>query len=293
MPYSMTGFGRASAQKGGREMVIELKSVNHRYLDLNTHLPRSMSFLEDVIRTACNARLARGHVDVYISYRNLRGDARSVRVDEAVLAAYLDGIHHAAALCELKNNVTLLDILRFPNVMSVEEAEEDCETVTELCTETIGAALDVLQDMRAREGEILAKDIVMRLDVLRILARKIKARAPLVVEEYRIKLNERIGQMLAQNAAPDEARLATEVALLSDRASIDEELVRLDSHFSQMAALMKNLSPAGRKLDFLVQEMNRECNTIGSKAADLEIVNHIIEAKAEVEKIREQVQNIE
>lgn len=292
MANSMTGFGRATALRDGREMTVELKSVNHRYLDPGFRYPRHIGFLEDGMRRILSDRLTRGHVDVFVSYRNTREDARCAVFDSALLKAYLD----AAKRCEeefgLRNDMSVNSALRLPDVVDVVEAEEDREAVEALMREAMLAAVEELISMRHVEGERLTRDLLQRLDTVLDIRGKIEERAPLVVEEYRKKLNERIEAVLAE-ADVDRARLATEVALFADRANIDEELVRLQSHVAAARGLLGEDAAVGRKLDFIVQEMNREFNTIGSKANDKAITALVIEGKAEIEKIREQVQNLE
>ena len=293
MVSSMTGFGRGMAAQDGREMTVELKSVNHRYLDLSFRMPRHISFAEDTLRTALNDSLSRGHVDVYVNYRNTRRDAKEVRIDTALLGAYLKSVKAAAAELREENDMTLSNALRLPDVTDIVEADEDDEAVKALTKEAIDKAIAELITARRGEGERLANDLTARLATVDELRGKIETRAPMVVEEYRIKLNERIEAMLGGTVEVDAQRLATEVALFADKASIDEELVRLKSHTAQARELLSQSEAAGRRLDFVVQEMNREFNTIGSKANDAEIAKLVILGKAELEKIREQVQNIE
>ena len=293
MVSSMTGFGRGMAAQDGREMTVELKSVNHRYLDLSFRMPRHISFAEDTLRTALNDSLSRGHVDVYVNYRNTRSDAKEVRIDTALLGAYLKSVKAAAAELREENDMTLSNALRLPDVTDIVEADEDDEAVKALTKEAIDKAIAELITARRGEGERLANDLTERLATVDELRGKIETRAPMVVEEYRIKLNERIEAMLGGTVEVDAQRLATEVALFADKASIDEELVRLKSHTAQARELLSQSEAAGRRLDFVVQEMNREFNTIGSKANDAEIAKLVILGKAELEKIREQVQNIE
>lgn len=292
MANSMTGFGRAVSATEGRELTVELKSVNHRFLDISVRLPRSVSFIEDAIRSALSKKLSRGHVDVFVNYRNTRSDARTVCVDKTLLLAYIEAGCQAAEVTHLPCDVTLAAALRYPDVLTVVEAEEDQAALIALAAEATEKAADELVKMRAAEGERLCADLIKRGKSLRVLVSGITERAPLVVTEYQTKLKERITELLP-GAPADEARLATEVALFADRASITEELVRLDSHLVQMEEMLSSKEATGRKLDFLVQEMNREMNTIGSKASDLTIANQVIDGKAEIEKIREQVQNIE
>ena len=292
MANSMTGFGRANVLEDGREITVELKSVNHRYLDLGFRMPRHISFLEDEIRRFLTEKLTRGHVDVFVTYRNTRSDARTVVLDSALLGAYVSAANECADTFGLRNDISVMNALRLPDVADVVEAEEDRDAVTALLVKALGKAVDELIQMRRTEGERLCADLLVRLDTVLAIRAKIAARAPFVVEDYRARLNERIAAIL-QNTEVDTARLATEVALFADKANIDEELVRLQSHVAAARELMTDGSASGRKLDFIVQEMNREFNTIGSKANDKEITALVIEGKAEIEKIREQVQNLE
>ncbi|MBQ1893636.1 MAG: YicC family protein [Clostridia bacterium] len=292
MANSMTGFGRANVLKDGREMTVELKSVNHRYLDLGFRMPRHISFLEDEIRRVLTEKLTRGHVDVFVTYRNTRNDAKQVVVDPALLEAYLAAAGECADKYGLRNDLSVVNALRFPDVVDVVEAEEDRDAVIALADDALIAACDELIGMRRIEGERLSADLLARLDSVLAIRAAIAERAPFVVQDYRARLNERIAAVLAETEV-DTARLATEVALFADRANIDEELVRLRSHVAAARELLENGVAVGRKMDFIVQEMNREFNTIGSKANDKEITALVIEGKAEIEKIREQVQNLE
>ena len=291
MISSMTGFGRATVTEDGREITIELKSVNHRYLDLSFRMPRHIGFIEDVLRQLLAEQLSRGHVDIYVNYRNTRTDARTVVIDEALMGAYLSAARSAAAQYELRDDITLSTAMRFPDVTDVIEAEEDREAVAALAREAALRAVTAMKRMRAGEGERLCNDLLNRVTTVESIAAKIETRAPLVVEEYRAKLSQRLSALLSGDI--DEARFATEVAIFADRAAIDEELVRLSSHIAQLRATAELDEPVGRKLDFLVQELNREVNTIGSKASDAQIAGCVVAAKGEIEKLREQVQNIE
>lgn len=290
--FSMTGYGKGSASTDGREMTVELKSVNHRYLDVGMRLPRHLAFLEEPIRSALTNRLSRGHVDVFVNYRNLRSDARTVEIDAPLLAAFVAAARQAnEALC-LQDDLSLTAALRLPDVSNVREADEDSDALLGLLNAAIKGAIDALLVMRKQEGDRLSVYLGNCADTVESLTNQIAARAPVVVEEYRIKLNERIAQLLG-NVEVDRARLATEVALFADKASIDEEITRLHSHLAALRELLVDQEPVGRKLDFVVQEMNREFNTIGSKANDGELTKLVLTGKAEIEKIREQVQNIE
>ncbi|MDD3921231.1 MAG: YicC family protein [Eubacteriales bacterium] len=292
MISSMTGYGRGTASVDGREITVELKTVNHRFLDLGMRMPRHLGFLEDVFRKELSCALSRGHVDIYVNYTNTRSDARTVTIDEGLLKMFVVSARKANAALGLQDDLTLTNALRMPDVTTVTEAEENRDAVIELTKEAIALAVGELKTMREQEGQRLFADISARCDAVLSLTEKIALRAPLVVEEYRTKLNERIAQFL-NDTEVDRARLATEVALFSDRASIDEEIVRLRSHVTAMREALQAKEPAGRRLDFIVQEMNREFNTIGSKANDAALTGFVLAGKNEIEKIREQIQNVE
>jgi len=290
--YSMTGYGKGAASSDGRELTVELKSVNHRYLDVGLRLPRHLAFLEDGVRTGLSARLSRGHIDVFINYRNLRSDARSVEIDVPLLTAFISAARQANESLSLSDDLSLSAALRLPDVTNVREADENTDAVLALLGDALNAAVDALLAMRLAEGGRMKTYLSSCADTVLSLTEQIAKRAPLVVGEYKAKLDERV-QALIGPLEVDRARLATEVALFADRASIDEEISRLRSHIVQMRELLEAGEPTGRKLDFVVQEMNREFNTIGSKANDGELTKLVLSGKAEIEKIREQVQNIE
>lgn len=292
MVQSMTGFGSATLEHDGRTVTVELKSVNHRYLDPNIRMPRYIGFAEDTIRKALTKCIARGHVDVSVNYRNTRKDAREIVIDTGLLSAYLTAAREAGKESGLEDDITLTNALKVPDIMSVIEAPEDQGEVCVLVEQAVLKAAESLAAMRKAEGERLYNDLIARVQTIANIRSGIAQRAPAVVSEYKEKLDARVAE-LAGGVEVDKARLATEVALFADRANIDEELVRLASHVEQFKQLMDSSEPSGRKLDFIVQEMNREFNTMGSKANDVEIVNLVLEGKGEVEKIREQIQNIE
>ena len=288
---SMTGYGRARACRDGREITIELKTVNHRFLDLSFRIPKNLAFLEDPLRSRINASgLRRGHVDVFVTYANTRTDAREVRLDGALLEAFSQALADAqVALKPYGRMMSAGEVLTLSGALSIAQAEEDAEAVTELAAEAFDAALDKLMDMRAQEGEHLGADLLGNLEELSALVRGIAARAPEVPREYRQRLMARLEEWQV-NADPQ--RVAQEVALMADHCAIDEELSRLQSHIAQFRSSVENGTEVGRKLDFLLQEMNREINTIGSKASDAEISGCVVNAKCVVEKLREQVQNV-
>ena len=291
MPQSMTGYGRCTLAQDGREVTIELKSVNHRFLDLAFRMPRSFAFLENDMRAHISNKLARGHVDIFVTYKNSRDDARKVTLDSALLGEYLTTLRQGVIDHMLDDNLRLRDVLSMQDVLTVEEADEDQQALSALTLSALDTALDSLCAMRRREGEAMRGDVETRLDTLERTAHAIDERAPQWLEEYRQRLRARIEEICQMQL--DEARLTQEVALAADKAAVDEETVRLRSHIAQMHDLLKQSEPAGRKLDFLVQEMNREVNTTGSKSSDLILTGMVVDAKAELEKIREQIQNIE
>ena len=284
--YSMTGYGRGTASLEGRELTIELKSVNNRFLDIGMKLPRQLSFLEDGLRKLLNDNLSRGHVDVFVNYRNLRSDSKTVRVDEALLRAYLASARESAKALDLDDDLTLSKALTLPDVTTILPADEDQQALTELATTAMTEAIEGLKAMRFKEGERLKLDLNARMDTMTGYAAAIEKRAPAVAEEYRTKLTARIEELLGETEV-DRARLATEVAIFADRAAIDEEIVRLNTHLIHFRELLEADEPVGRK------EMNRECNTVGSKANDAELTSIVLLSKAEIEKLREQIQNIE
>lgn len=290
--YSMTGFGKGTFALNGRELTVELKSVNNRFLDISMRLPRVLSPLEDTFRHALQDRLNRGHVDVYVNYRNQREDARSVRVDAQLLGAYLTCARIAARELSITDDLTLSKALTLPDVTEIVPAEEDQEALQQLGKTAVELAIDALLAMRRGEGSRLKKDLTARMDTMEGYAAAIEKRAPGVAEDYRVRLTERVNEMLGETEV-DRSRLATEIALFADKAAIDEEIVRLKSHLLHFRELLEAEEPVGRKMDFLIQEMNRECNTIGSKANDAALTDLVLLCKAEIEKLREQIQNIE
>ena len=290
--HSMTGYGRMSVERDGRQLTVELKSVNHRFLDLSFRMPRSFNFLEDSARKLIGEYLSRGHVDLFATYRNTREDSRRVEVDQALLAAYMTALDDIAETTGLEDDRTLSLATRLPDVLTVAEADEDQDALRALMREALTGALEQMQAMREKEGEALKSDISSRIDTLEKMTEEIEARYPETVAEYQQKLKARVEELLG-GATMDEQRLMQEVAVMADRSAIAEETVRLHSHFAQVRDFMEASEPVGRKLDFIVQELNREVNTISSKSQDVPITRLVVEAKAEIEKIREQVQNVE
>ena len=290
---SMTGYGRAFVEIDGRQMTVEVKSVNHRFLDIAFRMPRNLMFLEDAARKAVGAKLSRGHVDVFVIYRNLRTDARTVQVDEALFGAYADALRSLAELSGsgLRDDRTLMGIARMPDVMTVTEADEDQDAVRALMLAALNEALEGLVAMRGREGDTIRADLSGRVDAIERMTAAVEARYPETVEEYRQRLKSAVAELV--DSGVDENRLLMEVAIMADRSAIAEEIVRLNSHVQQLRALLDATEPVGRRVDFIVQELNREVNTISSKSQDIPITRLTVDMKAEIEKLREQVQNIE
>ena len=291
---SMTGYGRRTVSRDGREITVEIKTVNHRFLDLSCRLPRALSFAEDAVRKQISQTLRRGHADVNVNYLNLRQDAREARLDEGLAAQYAEALKKlrmAAHKGDTLRDEDVAWIAAQPDVIQVTVCEEDQEAVLSLLRDTLDAALSDVLAMRQKEGDALKADLSLHLDETARLRNEIAFLAPKVPLIYRDKLQSRIKELGVKDL--DEQRLAQEVALMADRCAIDEELSRLESHIGQMRGALEAEGETGRRLDFLTQELNREVNTIGSKASDAEITKLVVTAKTEIEKLREQVQNVE
>ena len=289
---SMTGFGRGENKEGGKEFSVEIKTVNHRYSDIFIKMPRQLTYLEDRVRQIVSKSLSRGKIDVYISYDNFGEDSKEVLLDDVLAKSYINAVELLAEKYKLTNDISVSLISRFPDILKVEKTEEDEEEIWNLLKVAVERALQALIAMRAKEGNELKKSLLERAGYIEQILVDIKLRAPEVVKEYKQKLEIRIKELLEQQTV-DESRIAVEVAMFADRCSIDEEIVRLASHIVQLRHTLDMEQPVGRKLDFLMQEMNREINTIGSKANDLQITKNVVEIKSELEKVREQIQNIE
>lgn len=288
---SMTGYGRASARQDGREITVEMKAVNHRFLDVAFRAPKNLAFLEEPLRSLLTkSGVKRGHVDISITYQNLREDAKTTVVDEAALRSFTDALKEQGSLLEGFRPATVAEVLQLSGAIIVKQADEDIEAVTALAVEAASQAVVSLVEMRRTEGQALKGDLLSNLDELASLRDKIALRAPEVPAEYRKRLETRLAEWTLGETDPQ--RVAQEVAIMADRCAIDEELSRLLSHIGQFTATVETAQEAGKKLDFLLQEMNREVNTIGSKASDAEIAQCVVAAKCIVEKLREQVQNV-
>lgn len=292
MVLSMTGFGRGKAAAESWEVSVELKTLNHRYLDINLRLQKSLSYLEEEVRKHLKRHIVRGRTEVCISLKNLGGSLVEITLNEGVLEAYRQSFERLAERFSIDNRPDLATLAGIPDLFTITEAEEDEELLRRLVFEALNSALGALTAMRRQEGQHLLEDVQLRTEAIEGMAAFIEERAPLVVEEYRRKLQMRLKELL-KSTDLDEARFQTEVAFFADRSNITEELIRLKSHIAQLRHTLKAGGPVGRKLDFLVQEMNREVNTIGSKSADTAIGGRVVDMKSELEKIREQIQNFE
>jgi uncharacterized protein (TIGR00255 family) len=287
----MTGFGHCEYTENGITFTVEIKTVNHRYTDIFLRVPKQISFFEDKIRAIIGSRILRGKIDVYITYDNKSPQAQEVLLDENLAKAYGGALKKIAENLGLRDDISVSTLSRFPDILKVEKQDNE-DILGEILEKAVSGALEILLDMRVKEGEKLKISLLDNLSAIEIFAGKIQCKAPLVVKEYKEKLESRLSELIDIQRV-DPARIAAEVAIFADKCSIDEELVRLSSHISQMREMLNVGSPVGKKADFLIQEMNREINTIGSKANDLEITKNVVELKSEIEKLREQIQNIE
>ncbi len=293
MIKSMTGYGRAREMLHLRDITVEVRSVNNRYLDCTVKMPRMYAFAEDAIKQCVQQAVSRGKVDVYITVDASAADVAKVTVNRELAGQYAAALQELAQVCgQTGYSVSPETLSRFPDVLTVTKADEDLETVSaDLCT-VLREALDAYNAMRAVEGKKLAEDISHRLDVILDNTARVEQRSPETVAEYRAKLTARMQEVL-QSATVDPQRILTEAAVYADKVAVDEETVRLRSHVSQLRTMLESDEPMGRKMDFLIQEVNRESNTIGSKCSDVAIAQVVVDLKAEVEKMREQVQNVE
>jgi len=289
---SMTGFGRGEASENGYQFSVELKSVNHRFLEIIVRLPRNFASFEERIRKTLQERFQRGRIEVYVNVVETEGRKRLVKVDKDLALSYDKTLKDLALALHTAHETDIYRLVTLPDVLSVVEPEIDLDTLWRACAESLLKAADGFGQMRCSEGEKLTIDLLQRLDLIAEYLQTITERAPSVVTDYHERLQERI-QILLGEVELDATRLSNEVVYFADRASITEELVRFDSHLTQSREALRSPEPVGRKLDFLVQEMNREINTIGSKANDLRIGQQVVNVKSELEKIREQIQNLE
>ena len=291
MIKSMTGYGKSNMSKNLREYQVEIKSVNHRYLDVSIKMPRSLSYLEEEIKKAVSAKLTRGKVDVFITFNNNSLEGRDIKINTEIARMYIKELRDLAESEGIVADIPVTEISKLPDVLTIQNNQDD-ETIKNELLEVTNQAIENLVGMRKIEGEKIAQDLFTRIQDIEGKVKKISSLSTGLIEDYVVKLNTRIKELL-QDQEIDEARLAQEVVIYADKCSIEEEVTRLNSHIYQFRELLNSNEAVGKKLDFMIQEMNRETNTIGSKANNLEITNKVINMKTQLENIREQVQNIE
>lgn len=292
MIRSMTGYGKGENEKDGRKFTVEIKSVNHRYNDISIKLPRFMISMEDKIKKNISKKIFRGKTDVFINFETEAQDDVQVKLNEPLARSYVEKLNELKEMFGLETPNALDLVAKFPDILSTEKAEEEGDVIWEALEPALNEAVENFIHMRETEGETLKKDILLKNQKIKEITDKIKERAPFVVDEYKEKLNARLAELMDKNVI-DEQRIAAEITIYSDRCCIDEELTRMYSHIKQLESILESDGSIGRKLDFLVQEMNREANTTASKSSDITITNAAIELKTEIEKIREQIQNLE
>lgn len=290
--YSMTGFGRSKTTQDGLEILVEIRSVNHRYFEYSSRIARPFQFLDEKIKQLCKQKITRGKIEVGVSVEDNSENAVTLELNEAYANAYIKALENLSKKYKLKNDLKLSTLARNSDLFTVKKAEADEEVLTELVCRTVNAALDNFNSMRAAEGEKLVADVTSRANLILEMVASVEERSPKTVNEYRERLENKIKELLG-DANIDEQRLLTETAIFADKIAVAEETVRLKSHISALLSLFETGGDIGKKLDFIVQEMNRETNTIGSKAQDIEIGKTVVDMKSEIEKIREQIQNIE
>lgn len=292
MTMSMTGYGRAEVSAAEFDIVVELRSVNHKFFEFSVRLPRSFSFAEDKLKKLCQARIARGKVDMFVTVTGHNVGDAAVEINHSLAKGYVDAIKEIGATYGLTTDVSAAAIARFPDVLSVTRKSIDEDYAWSVLSGVADKAVDAFLEMRRREGERLEADVMGRMNTILDAVSFIESKSPETVAAYRERLDRKMRELLG-DAKVDEQRLITEAAIFADRIAVDEETVRLRSHFKQMQEIFASSGPIGRPLDFLVQEMNREINTIGSKSQNVEIAHKVVAVKSEIEKIREQIQNIE
>ena len=291
MIKSMTGFGRGKYENEGRTYTVEIKSVNHKYSDINVRLPRFLNSVEDKIRKRVAEVISRGKIDIFVSFENYSNKGTTIRINKELAKEYIKELKSLANEADLRFDLNVIDVSKFPEILKLEDEDND-ELIGQEVMVALDDALEKFVSMREIEGQKLVEDIERRIYLIQEKVNEITKFSSTLVEEYMARLQTRVNELLAPGVV-DEARLMQEIVIFSDKSSIEEELTRLKSHISQFLELIKQSSPIGKKIDFLIQEINREVNTIGSKANSLDITNKVIEIKTEVENIREQIQNIE
>ena len=292
MIYSMTGYGRAGQLIDGRDISVEIRSVNHRFFEFSARLPRSMGYLEKTLKELVHSRVARGKVDLSLSVLSLEEPGAQVLLNRPLAEGYLSALRELGQQMDVEDDISLSSLARFGDIFVLRKSEVDEDALSHAVKEVATQALEQYLAMRRTEGEKLRQDIVSRLESILAFVGQVEERSPQIAEQYRERLYQKLCEVL-ENQQIDAQRILTEAAVFAEKTAVDEETVRLRSHISQLKETLSDDGQVGRKLDFLVQEMNREANTIGSKAHDIEISKVVVEIKSEIEKIREQIQNIE
>ncbi|MGN0173229.1 MAG: YicC/YloC family endoribonuclease [Acutalibacteraceae bacterium] len=292
MIKSMTGYGRANDTIDDMEITAEIKAVNHRYFEFSSRIPRQFGFLDEKVKQYVRNRVSRGKIEVYITINMLENSAVAVEVNHPLAKAYIDALKDISETYNINGNLSAVDITRFSDVLAVRKEEQDEEAVFEAVKSVLSSAVDAFINMRVKEGEKLKADVISRCDTILGFVEKVESKSVESVKAYRERIEEKMRELL-DDVKVDEQRLLTETAIFADKTAVDEETVRLRSHISQLKDMLNSDEAVGRKIDFLVQEMNREANTIGSKCSDIEITRTVVDIKSEIEKIREQIQNIE
>ncbi len=294
MIKSMTGFGRCETEINGREITVEIKSVNHRYFEFSCRTPRGYNFLDDKLKSYVNSKVSRGKIDMFVNIGVSEDTPSEVTVNHQLVSGYLNAMKEISDTYGVSNDISVVSLSRFPDVFTVHKAAEDEEQITADVLSAAESALNSFISMREAEGEKMKSDILSRAQIILAIVEEIEVRSPQTVEEYEKRLLEKIKQTLDNNEINiDEQRVLTEVAIFADKVAVAEETVRLRSHFEQLKKFLEYDEPVGRKIDFIIQEMNREANTIGSKVQDAVLAHKVVDIKSEIEKIREQIQNIE
>lgn len=294
MIKSMTGFGRCRTVLHGREISVEIKSVNHRFFEFSCRTPKGYGFLDDKLKALVNSRVSRGKIDMFVTVGTAEDTPAEVKINHSLVSGYINAMKEISETYGIENDVTVTAISRFPDVYTVSKAPENEEEITADVLEAANTAIDGFIAMREAEGEKMKADIIGRAEVILATVDEIDERSPQTVKEYEERLLDRINRTLQDyNINIDEQRVLTEVAVFADKVAVAEETVRLRSHFAQLSKIMDSQTPIGREIDFIIQEMNREANTIGSKVQDAEIAHKVVKIKSEIEKMREQIQNIE
>lgn len=292
MLRSMTGYGRSQKIINGRDIIVEIRSVNHRYYEYSSRIPRAYNYIDEKLKALLKTGISRGKVEVLVTINNIEGRDTEIAINKGIAEGYVSALRSVSEELALEDDISLSNLIRFPDIFSIQKTPDDEEQIWTDVSEVACEALDKFVEMRKVEGERLRNDIIGKADFIIDMVSRVEELSPQTVENYRNRLYQKLSELL-ENRDIDESRILTEAAIFSEKIAVDEETVRLRSHISQLKDMLNSEDAVGRKLDFIVQEINREVNTIGSKAQDLNITKIVVDMKAEIEKIREQIQNIE